>query len=452
MKINQKLLDLLKSNNFHSLSTNVIAAIFGFLSILILARRMPSQEEFGVWMIYLTASGFIEMFRFSFCKLGIVRFLAGAEEKDKKHYIGSNWIIGLLLTIFILVIFFLIRILFNNVVIESDFHLFILWYPLLAVVNLSYNNALSILQAEMRFKDMLILKTINIVSFFVFVLVYALSTKPYVETIILGQIFVNLIVSLIAIIYGWDGVRYVFKYKIEKVKELLNFGFYSVGSIISTNLLKSSDTFLIALSPLGAEAVAIYSIPLKLIEIIEIPLRSFTATSYPQMSKESIRNRLDNVKALFYKYSGLLTILIIPLLIIIFVFAENLVVLVGGAEYIESANILRVFAIYGLFLPIDRYTGVTLDSINQPKLNMIKVLIMVIVNIVGDIIVLSIWQSLLPVAVVTILTVNVGMILGFFFLKKHIDIRFLHILKSGWNYTSAYINKTKILLNNSSND
>jgi hypothetical protein len=39
-------------------------------------------------------------------------------------------------------------------------------------------------------------------------------------------------------------------------------------------------------------------------------------------------------------------------------------------------SILRVFSIYGLLLPIDRMTGVGLDSINKPKINAIKVFIM----------------------------------------------------------------------------
>jgi hypothetical protein len=37
-------------------------------------------------------------------------------------------------------------------------------------------------------------------------------------------------------------------------------------------------------------------------------------------------------------------------------------------------DIVRVFSVYGLLLPIDRMTGVGLDSINRPKINAIKVL------------------------------------------------------------------------------
>lgn len=439
MKTQRKLIDIFKSNNFYSLSTNVIAAFFGFITILILARSLDSQNDFGVWMIYLTASGLLEMFRFSFCKLGIVRFLAGAKGKEREAFIGTNWIVGLVLTVLIVLSIVIFRLFIGTDNVDSEFYFFLKWYPLLAVVNLPYNSALSILQADMRFKAMLFLKTLNIFGFFVFVLGYVFISTPNVENLILGQIVINLLVSFIAMKYGWDGIKYIVFFQMEKLKVLLKFGYYSVGAVISSNLLKSSDTFLIALSPLGAQAVAIYSIPLKIIEIIEIPLRSFTATSYPEMSKLAINNQLNQLRDIFYKYAGLLTFLVIPILIGIFIFAEELVFLVGGAEYLQSANILRILAIYGLFLPIDRYTGVTLDSINQPKLNMIKVLVMVSVNIIGDIIVLNFWNSLWPVALVTVLTVNVGMILGVFLLKKHIDIKFSYIIRNGWNYLRAYV-------------
>jgi O-antigen/teichoic acid export membrane protein len=56
---------------------------------------------------------------------------------------------------------------------------------------------------------------------------------------------------------------------------------------------------IISLSPLGSAAVALYSIPLKLTELQQIPLRSFVATAFPKMSKASLHNQIDEVKNLF---------------------------------------------------------------------------------------------------------------------------------------------------------
>jgi O-antigen/teichoic acid export membrane protein len=53
---------------------------------------------------------------------------------------------------------------------------------------------------------------------------------------------------------------------------------------------------------LGSAAVALYSIPLKLTELQQIPLRSFVATAFPKMSKASLHNQIDEVKICLYLF------------------------------------------------------------------------------------------------------------------------------------------------------
>ena len=75
--------------------------------------------------------------------------------------------------------------------------------------------------------------------------------------------------------------------KKETTKELIDFGKYSMGTLIGSSLLKSADTFIIGLSPvLGSAGIAMYAIPLKLTDLLGIPLRSFAMTAYPRMSKK----------------------------------------------------------------------------------------------------------------------------------------------------------------------
>jgi len=55
--------------------------------------------------------------------------------------------------------------------------------------------------------------------------------------------------------------------------------------------------FILGLSPfIGVTGVALYSIPLKLTEIMEIPVRSFAMTAFPGMSKASIEGKKDIVR------------------------------------------------------------------------------------------------------------------------------------------------------------
>jgi O-antigen/teichoic acid export membrane protein len=165
---------------------------------------------------------------------------------------------------------------------------------------------------------------------------------------------------------GWDGILLINKASVETNKTLLHFGKYTTFTLIGTNLLRSVDTLIISLSPLGSAAVALYSIPLKLTELQQIPLRSFVATAFPKMSKASLHHQIDEVKSLFYTYSGALTYLFVGISLVTFVFAEFFVIVISGHQYLKTdpitgfnvVAIVRVFSVYGLLLPIDRMTGV----------------------------------------------------------------------------------------------
>ena len=228
---------------------------------------------------------------------------------------------------------------------------------------------------------------------------------------------------------------------------MLDFGKYTTFTLIGTNLLRSADTLIISLSPLGTAAVALYSIPMKLTELQQIPLRSFVATAFPKMSKASIQGKVYEVKDLFYTYSGAMSLLFVFVSLVTFIFADFFVMILGGRQFLgtdpitgfNTANIVRIFSVYGLLLPIDRMTGVCLDSINKPDINFIKVLYMVIVNVIGDLVAIFIFKSLALVAVGSILFTILGIWVGFYYLSRELSLHYLQIFTNGIDfYKSMY--------------
>ncbi|MGM0647327.1 MAG: lipopolysaccharide biosynthesis protein [Bacteroidota bacterium] len=435
---------LFQDKNFQSLSGHMIFATLGFLSFIILTRSFP-KEIFGEWVLYVTAAVFIEMLRFGLTKTAMVRYLAGADETEQKELKGSNYLIGLGLTTVIAIVLILINTFFYKTIENSGYALFFKWYPLLAFINLPYNNAITILQAHQRFDRILFLKSTNIASFVLFLALNLFFFQMPILSVVIAHLIVNLVSSVIAIILGWDGSRYLFKASRSHIKKIIDFGKYAIGTLIGSNLLKSADTFIIGISPiLGPTGVAMYSVPMKLTELLNIPLRSFVATAFPKMSKAAINKQWDEVRKIFYTYSGSLTYLFIGIAIAGIILAEPLVIILGGKEYAETANIFRIFCIYGLFLPLDRFTGVALDSLNKPSKNMRKVLYMTMANIIGDLLAIFVVirvfpevttiQILMMVAVVTIIMTIIGQIAGFIYVNREIKISYLNVFKYGKSF------------------
>jgi len=176
---------------------------------------------------------------------------------------------------------------------------------------------------------------------------------------------------------------------------------------------------------------------------MEIPLRSMAATSFPKISKASLSGNIQKVKELFYTYTGALTLLFIPFAILNFIFADFFVQLLGGSQYLETANIYRAFCLYGLILPLDRFTGVALDAINLPKYNMYKVALMVTANIIGDLIAVFYFKSIFSVAIITILMTLVGILMGNYYFNKEIPFKYKELFHYGFNFYWKYCKKKK---------
>jgi len=431
------LTNLIKEDNFLSLSGNLIIALLGFGGFALLARILE-PEEFAQWVLFISGGSLVEMLRYGITNNGLVRFLPGATDENKEQLIGANVLISLFATLIIACILIGLNLIFNDIINESSYGLFFNWYPFLAFVNLPLNNALVVQQAKMRYDRILVIKALNSGLFFSFLIVNFFYLKCSILEITLVFLFVNLFTSLICILRFWDGLSLIKKATKITLSTLLNFGKYSTFTLVGTNLLRNADILIISVSPFGSEAVAIFSIPLKLTEIQQIPLRSFTATAFPKMSKACLEGKTDKVRTLFNTYSGALTYLFFVVSLVTFVFAKEFVIFISGHQYLETTiteidivYIVRILSVYGLLLPLDRMTGIGLDSINRPNINALKVSIMLGANIIGDLVAIYVLNSTEMVAVSTLIFTTLGIIVGVYFLNKNIVISMAEIFKCG---------------------
>ena len=444
----RKLLKLGREKNLASLLSNVSVAFSGLLSFVLLTRQLP-KESFGDWVLFITLATFVDLLRFGLTRTAAVRELSGADKLLRKRLLGATFRINLALVLGISVLcwgsLFLVKT--GQIQLAQGYYLFLVWYPLLALANLSWNNALALFQAEQNFKRMMYVRLSNVVLFLIFLVFNYWFFHYGLTAIIVVNIAVNFISGVACTLKKWDGLFFLGYARRDVERRLVNFGKYSMGTLISSSLLKSADTFIIGLSPfLGSAGIAMYAIPLKLTDLLGIPLHSFSMTAYPRMSKKCLEGDFLGARSIFYTYSGAVTLLFLPVALVSFVFAEELILLLGGTEYKESlpllAAIFRVFTVYVLLLPIDRFTGVLLDSLNKPKYNLYKVLFMASANILVDLLAVFVFKSLIAVAIGTVFFTLLGIFLGFFYVRKELQVHiremflesilFLKNLKSNW--------------------
>ena len=436
----QALKNVLKNDSFIALSANIGNAGLGFLSFIFLAKWM-SKDEFGFWLLYLAAFSFIELFRAGMIHQALVQNLSTTEDrKGKKQIIGAAWCISLAFTAIICLILFSINLLFPVWRDQTGLTIFFQGYPAVIWFTLPLSMTQWVKHAEQNYIKM---GAVNILSNFLFLGLLGLSvffqeefTAHYA---FLMHTFSRLIISLFVMLYNWSGFRNIRFANKFAIKKQLNFGKYSMLTLMGTNLLRSADIFLIGYF-LGSAKVAIYSLPLKLIEIAEMPLRAFATTAFPRFSKLFASDQKDKVVELFVEQVLFLSIcLIIPLILGLFL-AEPIILLLGGEEYLEGVWVFRVFMVFVFFLPLDRLSGVLLDGIGSPQVNTFKVTLMTLINVIGDIVALCYFESLFMVALVTILNINLGILIALFSLRGFLPFKRKTV------FTFIYFSKIKELI------
>ncbi len=430
----------LKNKHFLALVGNGIISVFSVLTIFVLYRALE-KTEIGTWFFFITCIGLADSIRNGFLTTATVKFYAGTSPERGREVLGSVWFLASAITAVALLVN-AIALPFVQYIHKPEMKIVIQWFGITYLSTLPTTVAAWILIADEDYLKMLWLRFINSGSMIGLILVYIFLHKGSLQNILIINLFTNCLTSAVIVLQGlskFQTLRYRSK---STILELVQFGKYSLATNASTNLLGSANTFIITFF-LGPAALAVYNLPQRLMEFIEIPLRSFVGTGLSAMAAAHNNKQTHMVSYISKKYAGMLTLAFIPISLVAFVGADLATQLLGGSKYIgtEAPNILRIFMFIAILYPIDRFNGITLDVINHPKVNFYKVLIMMAVNIstgIGGILLL---HNLYGVALATPFTLLAGLLFGYHHLKKHLNgYSFRGIIRTG-------IIETKLLLN-----
>ena len=436
------LIKILKSNHFLSLISNAVIPALGMLVFSLLAHNYADKDQFGYWVFFQVVFTLTDTFRTGFLQTAMVKFYAGADDARKSSVIAATWYWGTVITLAFCLIDLIVYPFLRNSTI--DIQIVTKWMGFVLLVTLPSNVASWILQAEGKFDKLFYVRLLNqgIFSLFVIILLF-LKQLNFFNTVV-AYFAGSALASLLSMMLGWTKLGHLKAFNKAARRDMFHFGKYSVGTTISAYLLKGSDTVIIRfmLGVAGPAAIADYNLPQKLMELIEIPLRSFIAVAMPLMSESVHQDDNGRVNYILTKYSGMLTIALIPVCIAGILFANVAMNLIGGSRYAhsEAANVFRIFMCYGILVPVDRFLGVTLDILNQPRLNMIKVIIMLSVNIVGDFAGILIFHNIYGVALASILTFIAGILYGYWSIKKYLKFSMIDIFVVGYNESKALAN------------
>lgn len=421
-----------------SFLNSFFSALVGLLTFMLLARLL-SKEEFGLWAFFLSVYTLFDMVRSGLLNSAAIKFYTADTPNEElvqieKSTLQLGMIISLLAVLFPILYFGLGM---KNT--EPKLEPMAIGVVLLSVISIIPTAAMWFLQARQNFKKILAIRMTVQVSFFLTVAMGYLWTID-LEGVFYAYTFSYLLAAVVALnmrVISWHGL---FKGKGTYGKRILSFGGYSMGTLLGSNLLRNSDTYII-MAMRNAVSVATYSVPNRIMSLLDIPIQAFSAADYPRMVGIVKNGNAIEIQKQFNKGLGFSLLVVWPACLVVFLAAKWLVILIAGSQYENSYLILRIFAIYAALLPLDRYSGLMLDALGRPQRNLRKVLFMLAANVILDIVVLKLGYGLEAVSAVSLATYSIGIALGYAAIKDVVKLQILLSLKESFQVLKSKIQK-----------
>lgn len=425
------LLQKARNKHFLSLAGNGIMSVLGMLTMVLLYRAL-SVSDIGLWIFFISTLTFVDTFRSGFLTTAFVKFYAGASKKRATQVVGSAWMIAICITGG-LILLDGVAYLFIDAIPNPALRLLIQWFSLAFAASLPTFIATCVLQAEQRFDRLLILRLVTQGTYILSIAGLVLFNSATLQTILYAYVGSAVLASIFSLVTGWARLRSIAYRSTASIQELFHFGKYSVGTNLSTNMFGTSNTYIITFM-LGAEALAVYNLGLRLMELVEIPLRSFVATGMPELAAAYNKGDKRGVIATMKRYTGLITIALIPVCILAVLFADMAIGIIGGSKYLETeaANILRILMLSALLYPLDRFLALTLDVIHQPRINFIKVLLMLASSVTGTFVGIYLTGSIYGVAVFAFIPGIIGISIGTWALNRYQSFDLQSVFQTGY--------------------
>lgn len=434
----------LYNKHFLVLAGNGLISIVGFATTMLLFRAL-SITAIGMFFFMQGIVVLIEAGRYGFLSTATVKFYAGATPERANTVIGSVWFLTLSFT-GIVVAINLLALPLLLIIDNEQAILCIKWIGISVLSTMAADITFWRLQALERYGAVLLYRLLNST---LTILVYAVLLflhKMTLENVIFFNIATNFIASFTGIFLNISGITNLVNKSKACIREIVHFGKYTFGTTLVSSLLGNADTFILNFI-LGPAAVAIYTLAVKLMALIEMPLRTLATTGMSEMAIFFNNDNIHGVTYILKKYSGMLTMLFIPVAIFAVLVADYAVRLLGGHDFggdagMQAANIYRLFMIMSLIYPIDRFNGLALDIIHQTKTNFYKVILMLTIKITTGLALTYMLQNIYGVVISNYLMTFAAIAYGHHHLRKHLDYTIGGIIKTGYAETKLIIQKT----------
>ena len=416
---------------FIVLAISLIAGLGGYFVRLVLARGL-SVEDFGLFNSVFSFLGLVGFFKSLGFDKALIKFIPEFRHEKRNDLIKSS------------IIYVTIILLITNLIVIGGVYL------------LSNYLAMKFFHSPQAVDLLKLLAIAFFIDSFVYIVRFAFQgfkEMAYFSVVEVARMLLVLIIVLFGFKLGYGGLSVVaFAYIMTPIilmisftsiflkkifpeffasslvfdgllfKKISNYGLFVVETSAAGLVLYYTDIMALTYFS-GLAAVGLYAVALPTVKVFMFFPRAVSGILVPLTSELWVKKRKDLLKAgveSLYKYPF---IIIVPLVLAIFSFADIIINVLYGSSYIPAANAMRILSIGMIFAVIYATNIDFFAGIGKPQITTKIVYTAAIINFIAN-------MALIPIigingaAISTTIGYFIMMVMGLFYIRKFIDVSF----------------------------
>ncbi len=347
----------LKKDAFALFSGGMGASFFAFIEVVILARFL-GLEQFGVFSIVLSFVGIINAVVDLKIANASVKYISDYRERGNKKTVSSFIKFFYIIDFFSGILAFVVCIALANIAnqffikSENSFqYVFVLSLSLLiSTVN---QNSYAILRALRRFNQVAFLQTLrNAVRLFLIFMALASGFGLigfFVAYVLAG--FVNFVILQFSVnkTLAQEGMDKWLFADLSNIKDKMREVMWFVSNNAISGFLSFSFSSHIPIILLGyfsgTEASGLYKVAKSVSKVSGKLINPVSQVLYPSMVRLHAKESYRELRNLIIYSVGKIMTFLLPVLIFLFIFAEWIVNLIYGEEYVPAVEAMRIFIV-----------------------------------------------------------------------------------------------------------
>jgi O-antigen/teichoic acid export membrane protein len=355
-------------------SSHIVSKSIGFFSLVFTARHL-GVENFGILSFAIAFTGIWGVF-FTMGLAPLVTREVSRNKGSASQYLGNVITVKLILIVIVSSILFLVVRLFGysetkreiiyiitlSVIFNSFWEIFNSIFQ--AYEKMEYQSFAQVLSSILMLSGVLtaIRLNWNVVGFAFLYFFVNLSVLAY-SFFICRKKFTGFSIEI-----DWDFVKRVFRMALP----------FAASAIILTFFFRIDVTMLSSMH--GDRAVGYYSSAWRIVEIFTAIPSLYATAILPVMSVYYVSS-IESLKNLYQKSFRFLFVAVLFIQISIIIFADYLISLTYGQDFIQSVKVLQILVWTLSFVFFNHLLGILIVAINKQKVTVFLSLLCLVLNI-----------------------------------------------------------------------